>query len=61
MSDSNSVPTKDFAYGAPIKGMHPAVKEATADPLEAGVPYRLVIEAGAVKVEHDFAPVPRSR
>jgi hypothetical protein len=60
VSDSNSVPTKDFSYGASIKGMRPAVKGATPDPLEPGVKYRLLIEAGSAKAEHDFVPVPRT-
>jgi hypothetical protein len=58
VSDSNSVPTAEWAYGLPIKGMHPAVKGATPDPLEPGVKYRLIIEAGNKKAEHDFTPVP---
>ena len=47
----------DFAYGAPIEGMRPAVQGATPDPLEPGMEYRLVIEAGKIKVEHDFTSV----
>jgi hypothetical protein len=58
ISDSNSVPTKDFVYGMPIRGMRPSVKGATADPLEPGVNYRLLIEAGPLKAEHDFARAP---
>jgi hypothetical protein len=34
--------------------MRPSVKGATADPLEAGVKYRLLIEAGPLKAEHNF-------
>jgi len=60
VSDSNSVPIKDFTYGMSIQGMHPAVKEATPDPLEPNVKYRLLIEAGPIKAEHDFAPVART-
>ena len=60
VSDSNSVPTKDFAYGQPIKGMRPAVRGATPDPLEPGVGYRMFVEAGAVKAEHDFTPTPKT-
>ncbi len=60
-SDSNSVPVKDFTYGTSIKGMRPDVKGATPDPLEPGVQYRLLVEAGSVKAEHDFTPVPRTR
>src|SRR5258708_20225835 len=38
-----------------IPGMRPAVKDATPDPLEPEEKYRLVIEAGPMKAEHDFA------
>jgi hypothetical protein len=61
ISDSNSVPTEDFTYGIPIEGMRPAVKGATPDPLEPGVKYRLLIKAGALKLEHDFVPVAQTR
>ena len=57
ISDSNSAPVKDFSYGGKISGMRPEVKGATPDPLEPGVPYRLLVEAGPVKVAHDFVPV----
>jgi hypothetical protein len=60
VTESNSVPIKEFGYDARIRGMHPAVKGAEADPLEPGVKYRLLIEAGAQKAEHDFVPVPRT-
>jgi hypothetical protein len=59
-SDSNSVATKDFAYGSTIQGMRPAVKGASPEPLQPGVKYRLFVEAGAFKGEHDFAPVART-
>jgi hypothetical protein len=57
ISDSNSVPVKDLIYGRPIPGMRPTVKGATPDPLQPGVKYRLLIESGSRKVEHDFEPV----
>ena len=60
VSDSNSAPVKEFIYGAPIKGMRLAVKGVGADPLEPGVNYRLLIEAGSDKLQHDFVPVPRT-
>jgi hypothetical protein len=60
ISDSNSVPTKDFMYGVPIRGMRPPVKGATPDPLVPGVKYRLLVEAGAQKAAHDFEPVART-
>ena len=61
VSDSNSIPTKSFFYGSPIRGMRPAVKGAAPELLEPGVPYRLLVEAGQVKLEHDFVPVPKPR
>jgi hypothetical protein len=60
VSDSNSIPIGEWSYGLPIRGMHPAVKGATPDPLQPGVKYRLIIEAGKKKAEHDFTPVPRT-
>ena len=58
VSDSNSVAMRDFTYGSQIPGMHPAVKGAIPDPLEPGVKYRLLIEAGGLKGEHDFVTTP---
>ena len=60
VSESNSVPTKDFSYGVVIRGMHPAVQGATPDPLEPDVPYRLFVEAGPFKGIHDFVPEART-
>jgi hypothetical protein len=60
VSDSNSVPITDFAYGMYIEGMRPSVQGATPDPLEPGVIYRLLIETTEGKAEHDFVPVPRT-
>ena len=60
VSDSNSVPTKTFIYGAAIRGMRPSVKGATAWPLEPGVKYRLFIEADGEKAEHEFTWTPRT-
>ena len=59
-SESNSAPIKEFLYGARIRGMHPAVKGEKPDPLQPGIKYRLLIEAGSQKAEHDFVPVPRT-
>lgn len=55
---SNSVPIMDFAYGMRVPGMRPRVEGATPDPLVPGASYRLLIEAGRLKAEHDFAAVP---
>jgi hypothetical protein len=54
ITDSNSVPTKGFLYGENVPGMRPAVKGAIPDPLEPGAKYRLQIQAGSRKAEHDF-------
>lgn len=48
------VATRGFEYGATMPGMKPRVQGAVADPLQPGVQYRLVIEAGSLKAEHDF-------
>jgi hypothetical protein len=58
VSDSNSVPITEWSYGWPIRGMRPSVKGATPDPLEPGVPYRLLIETGKLKAHEDFVPEP---
>ena len=54
ISDSNSVPVKQFFYGQWIGGMHPAVKGARPQSLETNVNYRLLISAGKVTGQHDF-------
>ncbi len=54
VSDSNSVPVKNFFYGQSIGGMRPAVKGIRADPLETNVTYRMFITAGKAKGQHDF-------
>ncbi|MGA2864652.1 MAG: hypothetical protein ABSF95_09205 [Verrucomicrobiota bacterium] len=56
VSDSNSVPTKDFLYGMNIRGMRPTVKGLLPEPLRPGVPYRLYVQVGKQKAEHDFTP-----
>ena len=55
-SDSNSVPTEFFIYGQWIRGMHPAAKGTRPEKLEPGAKYRLFVEAGSLKAEHDFTP-----
>ena len=49
----------DFTYGCSIGGMQPAVPGAAPDPLEPGVTYRLLVEAGPLKLQDDFVPVAR--
>ncbi len=60
LSDSNSLPIKDFTYGMRIPGMRPALKGTAPDPLEPGIKYRLLVEAGKQKIAHDFVPEPRT-
>jgi hypothetical protein len=61
ISSSNSVPTKGFVYGMDVPGMRPAVNGATADPLDPRQEYRLLLEAGSVKAQHDFTLAPAER
>lgn len=58
VSDSNSVPIKAFTYGQRVAGMRPAIKGASPVPLQPGERYRLLIEAGSRKAQHDFVPLP---
>ncbi len=51
---SNSAPIKFFSYGGRISGMSPAVSGAKPEPLTNNVTYRILIEAGRVKGQHDF-------
>ena len=60
VSESNSVPTKAFVYGMNIEGMHPKVPGARPDPLQPGIAYRLFVDAGELKGEHDFKTTPRA-
>ncbi len=55
---SNSVPTREFAYGAGISGMHPRIAGARPEPLQPGSKYRLIVKAGSIKTEHDFEAPP---
>jgi len=60
VSDSNSLPIKEFTYGMRIPGMRPTLKGVSPDPLEPGVTYRLFVQAGKEKLAHDFTPEPRT-
>ena len=60
VSDSNSLPVKEFSYGSRIPGMRPAYKGVAPDPLEPGIKYRLMVQAGKQKIQHDFVPEPRT-
>jgi hypothetical protein len=54
VSSSNSTAVKSFFYGQYIRGLKPAVPGSRPQPLTTNVPYRLIIEAGKVKGQHDF-------
>jgi len=54
VSESNSPPTKSIVYGGRIRGLRPTVKGATADTLEAGASYRLIVATAKRKAEKDF-------
>jgi hypothetical protein len=60
VSDSNSLPIKEFTYGMRIQGMRPTYKGSAPEPLEPGVKYRMFVEAGKQKAQHDFTPEPRT-
>ncbi len=55
---SNSVPTREFAYGTGIVGMHPRLAGTRPEPLQPGAKYRLIVKAGSLKTEHDFETPP---
>ena len=60
ITDSNSVPKKGFVYGESIQGMRLKMAGVRAEPLEPGVPYRLMLTAGDIKGEHDFKTTERA-
>jgi hypothetical protein len=60
VTESNSVPTKSFIYGHPIKGMTPAVARVRPEPLQPDVNYVLLVESGKIHAQttfHTVAPV----
>ena len=55
VSDTGSAPQNAFVYGIPkIQGMRTAVTRMKPQPLEAGVEYTLLIEAGKLKAQTNF-------
>jgi hypothetical protein len=54
ISDSNSVPTKNFLYGMPIKGMKPSVPRARPEPLKPNEEYLLLLDTGSIKGMTNF-------
>jgi hypothetical protein len=55
VSRSNSVPTRGFVYGMNVPGMQTATKGATPEPLLPSGTYRLIVEEGSRKAQHDFS------
>src|SRR6478736_1170121 len=51
---NGSQPVDSLAYGLPVAGMTPCFPNAEPDPLESGVNYRLLVEAGSWKGSRDF-------
>ena len=58
ISDSNSLPTKNFIYGQPIRGMKPSVPRARPEPLKPNEDYLLIVEAGKIKSSTNFHTAP---
>jgi hypothetical protein len=54
VSETNSVPTRGFVYGRDIPGMHRVYKGVSAEALDPEQKYRVLVEAGSVKGQHDF-------
>ena len=61
ISSSNSVPTKGVVFGMDVPGMRPAVNGATANPLDPQQKYRLLLQAGSLKAQHDFTLEPKEQ
>jgi hypothetical protein len=57
VSDSKSVPIKFFIYGQGIQGMKPEVPGVRPQPLQPNITYRLLVQAGSLKGQHDFQVV----
>jgi hypothetical protein len=59
ISDSNSIPTRRFSYGAPIRGMKSSLPGVRPEPLATNVIYHLFLTAGSDKGQHDFSLPPK--
>jgi hypothetical protein len=55
ISDSNSVPIKNFYYGMPVKGMKPSVPRARPEPLSPNEQYLILLDTGDLKGMTNFA------
>ncbi len=53
-----SPPTSTLLYGRDPQGMKAATPSAKAEPLVAGVPYRLIVEAGRRRGTNSFKTMP---
>ncbi|MBA4146519.1 MAG: hypothetical protein H0X66_00270 [Verrucomicrobia bacterium] len=53
--EKGSAGLTDFIYGQKIDGMGPAIPEMTPTPLVKNTNYRILLEAGKVKGEREFA------
>ena len=54
VSDSNSVPVKNFIYGYGIRGMRTTIDGAEPGELDSNTVYRIIIKAGKARGEKDF-------
>jgi hypothetical protein len=54
ISDSNSTPTRAFAYGAKLRGMKPKIPRAEPEPLQPDVYYRIYLAAGKARGDKTF-------
>jgi len=57
-AESSPLETKGFAYGAELPGLKLVSPGGVALPLEPGKKYRLLIQAGWMKAQHDFTAEP---
>jgi hypothetical protein len=57
VSETNSTPIEEFAYGSLIGGMKPDIPHSEPEPLLPNAPYKIIIEAGKkLKGELTFNP-----
>jgi hypothetical protein len=61
VADSRSAPTKGFVYGMEVPGMRPVYKGVAPGPLDPTQTYRLLLEVGSLKAQHDFCLDPSAR
>ena len=54
VSKSGSQPVNSLAYAEPVNGMTPVSPNGEVEPLQPGTEYRLMVEGGRWKGEHDF-------